>query len=426
MHLNLGDGHVHRTPGQAILTSQLAQVQPAELSVQRGRLSPELPPAGTDGDDVHMVTEQPQIPGRRVIIDDSPAFEFLMTLAAISHTSAFEVLEVGKSWLRSMERRAGDGLVGRARELSGNDRHIWIELLSFAATTPPPRDAGALIEHLRAADPREIGRRMAGYYDPDVRQVIRPDLIERALDNDSDAQVQLLRTESLSFARSLIGPSAAATATRLFEVLEEWAERVWPIHSALTMPILARDTAEKRALTLGLPFDRLMTMATRGVRWPTLPSDVHTVVLTPSYVMRPWVANAVAHGTMVVVYPASDAALGLPMDLPTRGLARLSAAYRATSRSGIFRELSEEDWTLTELADRLNVSSDSLLQDLLKLRAAGWVTVNADTHRYELHAEELKDLGQLLNVSVGLLATQRRAAGGLVASSPTIVSTRRT
>lgn len=381
--------------------------------------------AGTDGNDVHMVTGQQQIAGRRVVIDDSPAFEFLMTLAAISHTSAFEVLEVGGSWLRSMERRAGDDLLGRARELSGNDRHIWIELLSFAATTPPPRDAGALIEHLRAADPREIGRRMAGYYDPDVRRVIGPDLIERALDNDLDAQVQVLRTESLSFARSLFGPSAAATATHLCEVLEAWAERVWPINAAITMPILARDTAEKRALTQRLPFDRLMTIATRGVRWPKLPPDVHTVVLAPSYVMRPWVANTVAHGTMVVVYPASDAALGPPLDLPIRGLARLTAAYRATSRSGIFRELSDEDRTLAELADRLNVSSDSLLQDLLKLRAAGWVTVNADTHRYELRAEELKDLGQLLNVYLGLLATQRRAADGLVASSATISSKRR-
>jgi DNA-binding IclR family transcriptional regulator len=60
-------------------------------------------------------------------------------------------------------------------------------------------------------------------------------------------------------------------------------------------------------------------------------------------------------------------------------------------------ELTQRSQSLNELAATLEVDSTELLRDLLTLRSAGMVTIDADTHRYELHSETVPDLGQLLN-----------------------------
>jgi DNA-binding transcriptional ArsR family regulator len=141
--------------------------------------------------------------------------------------------------------------------------------------------------------------------------------------------------------------------------------------------------------------DDVMTAATRGIRWPAFPADVK-VTLAPSYVARPWVTHIQAEDEMIVVYPVADDTLGPPTDLATRRLARLTTAFGGPHRRSIVRALAERSQSVTELAATLAVDSTELLRDLLALRSAGLVTVDAETHRYELHAEPLPDFGQLL------------------------------
>lgn len=331
-----------------------------------------------------------------VVVDPAPAFEFLMTLAAASETAELTTFEVGTGWLRAVERRAGWELLNRLREFSENSWFVWIELLPVAATVPAPRDAASLIRHLRAGDPWEICRQIAGYYDPDVRADVSPELIDAAIRGDGVSRTALLGRGSLPFPSTLLGRDPASTVAELLEIIESWASEVWPALGSVAMPVVTKDAAEKRSLMRHLPLDDFLTTATRGVRWQSLPTDMK-VTLAPSYVARPWVTHIQTDDEMVVVYPVSDASLGTPSDLATRRLARLSAALRGTHRRRVVSELTERNQSLNELAATLEVDSTELLRDLLTLRSAGMVTIDADTHRYELRSETLPDLGQLLN-----------------------------
>jgi hypothetical protein len=353
-----------------------------------------------------MLTHPRETPEPNVVVDPAPAFEFLMTLATASETAEAPTFEVGSGWLRTIERRAGPELLGRVRDFSDNSWFIWIELLPLAATVPAPRDTASLIDHLRAADPRELCRQLAGYYDPDVRADVRPDLIDGAIRGDATCRTALMDRGSLPFPRALIGRDPSTTVEELLEIVESWAAEVWPTVGAVAMPVVAKDAAEKRSLMRRLPMDDVLTAATRGVRWPALPTDIK-LTLAPSYVARPWVTHIQTDDEMVVVYPVSDASLGTPSERATRRLARFSAALRGRHRRGVVSQLTARSQSLAELAATLEVDSTELLRDLLTLRSAGMVTIDAETHRYELRAETLPDLGQLLNAYLDAVERER-------------------
>jgi hypothetical protein len=213
-----------------------------------------------------MLTRPREATEPNVVVDPAPAFEFLMTLATASETAEAPTFEVGTGWLRTIERRAGDELLNRVRDFSDNSWFIWIELLPLAATVHAPRDAASLIDHLRAADPRELCRQLAGYYDPDVRADVRPDLIDGAIRGDASCRTALMDRGSLPFPRALVGRDPSTTVDELLEIIESWATDVWPTVGAVAMPVVTKDAAEKRSLMQRLPMDDFLTTATRGVR----------------------------------------------------------------------------------------------------------------------------------------------------------------
>jgi DNA-binding HxlR family transcriptional regulator len=350
-----------------------------------------------------------------LVLDTAPTLEFLMTLAAVSEPT--EPLEVGSGWLRSIERQAGDDLIHRVREFAGDSWFVWVELLHVAAGAPEPRDADAAIRHLRTVDAREVCRRLVGYYDPDVRAAIGADLIDRALCGDDASRSELKAMASLPFPGTLIDRDVATTKSLLLELLDAWAANVWPSVERIAMPVLARDLAEKQLMLRQLPLDRFLTSVTRGIRWPAPSPALRSVTLVPSYVARPWVINADSEDVMLVVYPVSDASLGSPSDLATRRLARLSAAYRARHRWAILRELRKGDRTQAELAERLGVAPADLTTDLLRLRSAGLVMIDAETHRYQLHEAAVPDFGQLLNAYLGAVEAGAGAGNDSPATS---------
>jgi hypothetical protein len=372
-----------------------------------------------------MLTQPRTYSQPRLVLDTAPGFEFLMTLATVSESAEPRTLEVGTGWLRSIERQAGKDLIQRVREFSEDSWFVWVELLHVAASAPEPRDAAFVIRHLRDTAPLEIARRLAGYYDVDVRAAINVDLLDRALCGDVASRAELNGLASLPFPRSLIDRDMATTKSLLIDILDAWAANVWPSLERVAMPVLARDLAEKQTLLRQLPLDQFMTTVTRGIRWPAPSPALHTVTLLPSYVARPWVISADGDDRMLVVYPVSDASLGSPSDLATRRLARLSEAYRSKHRWAVLRELRKADQTQVELADRLGVGPADVATDLLRLRSAGLVTVDAETHRYQLHEEPVPDFGQLLNAYLGAVEAGAHAGDSPAMSMHALGVTRR-
>src|SRR5207302_3049174 len=108
----------------------------------------------------------------RLEIDASPAYEFVLTLAAATGGDL---------------REAPEALVSAARSYAGGCDMVWAHLLTVAYDTVPPRDVPALLATVRAMHPRELRLRLLGYYVRYFRRATAPEDIAAAADGDAAA-----------------------------------------------------------------------------------------------------------------------------------------------------------------------------------------------------------------------------------------------
>jgi DNA-binding transcriptional ArsR family regulator len=118
------------------------------------------------------------------------------------------------------------------------------------------------------------------------------------------------------------------------------------------------------------------------------------VILAPSYFSRPY--NFVLGGDdwRMYGYPISDAALdGVDPLAPPPSVLRLHRALGDDTRLRILRLLRDQDYYLTEIAERLELSKPTIKHHLALLRAAGLVTVTEEggLQYYSLRRERLDD-----------------------------------
>src|SRR5918992_1455165 len=123
------------------------------------------------------------LPG--IVIDAAPAYEYLMTLAAVSQVNDAETYDIGLPWLAAVEERAGAKLVRRVQDFSNRNCDLWINLVALAYDAPAPRDVPTFLAHLRQADPLEIRLHIVGYYSRDARRMTAPDVMRRAAAGDA-------------------------------------------------------------------------------------------------------------------------------------------------------------------------------------------------------------------------------------------------
>jgi hypothetical protein len=334
-------------------------------------------------------------PSPRFAVEALPASEFLISLATMTDASALDALEVGPSWIAATERLAGSSLLASARTFCGESKYPWIKLLHFAVSKAGG-DIRSMIDFLEQADPRLTLRHVIGYYDPVIRARLPVAVLDAALNGDPSAVAVIGATSDLSWPRSLVERPAHESVACLVEILRGWHARVWTSIEAVTMPALARDVNDKGLRWEASRPEAFIAQATQGVTWSSFAQGTSWVILVPTYVGRPWVAHTEALGTTIIVYPVADSSLGPKRDVEVRRLGRLSVAMRAPNREAILRELWRRPLTLQELTSCVGCPSDSLLQTLLSMRAAGFVTVDAVTHRYALNNGELNDLGGLV------------------------------
>jgi hypothetical protein len=336
----------------------------------------------------------------QVQVVSSPAIEFLMSLAVVSHPADQHTLEVGGEWLQAVRSRAGDELLSRVHGLSGRNRYPWIELLHYAVSPGIATGVGELLGRIRRADPVELCCFAAGCNDQDGYDSVPFARIADAIGNGRRARVPRAAYGGSGFVRYVIENGAAATKREIVQILAAWAERVWPGEIG-HLEVIDRDAEGKRRLSRSLSFGRFMVRATGGIYLRHLPAGIDTVVLAPSYVSRPWVNSTMANGALVIVAPVSDASLGPAESLPQRRYARLANAYRARHRLELMRALAQGEKTLAELAAGLDVPAGRLRRDLLSLRTAGLVQLSGETHRFRMSSGSVSDLGQLLGASLG-------------------------
>ena len=344
-------------------------------------------------------------PGRRqpliVEIEASPAYEFLMSLRAISEVEHHAEYEVGKEWFDDIRKKASPDLLALIEQFSFHSCEIWEHMLGLVYDSPDPRDVPAFIAHIEAIDPLEIRLHMLGYYIRQHCRVTPPEIIFQAAQGDIEAQRKLLKTSFPDDAqwqrtlRWLLSLEQLATKNLLLEIFHGWYDEVFREQESYIMPILARDVEAKLALKLTHSAEQLIEMATG---WEYVPEPgIRRVVLVPSYIMRPWNSEVERHDTVIFCYPVAEESISADENVPPARLVKLAKALADERRLRILKKLATGSYTLQEMAEDLGVAKTTAHHHIITLRSAGLVRMNLSDKRWSLRQYMVNNVGELLN-----------------------------
>ena len=317
-------------------------------------------------------------------IDASPAYEFVLSLAAAS--------------IAGQDR----GVAGDAAAFAGGCDMVWVHLLTLAYGLPPPRDPDALIAAVAATHPRELRLRLLGYYVRWFRRATPPEVIAAAIDGDAAARDQFRATSYPDDApwqaalAALLPQGPWETRRRLLDILRRWRQDF----ASLNQPeVLHAEVAARRAQARQLQPERMVAAVMDG--WEYVPEPgIGSLLLVPSIAIWPWSHVFDHEGTKIVCYPFRPAAPAVAPE-PAARLAAIGAALGDERRVGILRLLAEGDLTAGELSVRLGIGLTTLLHHLGRLREAGLVGEGARGRAYRLRREVVTGFGAELDRYLG-------------------------
>ncbi|RFA34220.1 transcriptional regulator [Virgibacillus dokdonensis] len=161
----------------------------------------------------------------------------------------------------------------------------------------------------------------------------------------------------------------------LIHVMRGWYKEVLERDATEISTILKNDYEAKKQMKEKLAPEELVQWATGGVTYTPEPS-VHQVLLIPQYTYRPWNIEADIEGTKVFYYPVSNESI-TPYDkyTPNNFLVLKHKALGDEVRLRIVKLLSEENRTLQDLTDQLNIGKSTVHHHLKILRSAKLVEI---------------------------------------------------
>jgi DNA-binding transcriptional ArsR family regulator len=315
----------------------------------------------------------------RLEIDASPAYEFVLSLAAVTTR--------GKS-------KAPAELVREISSFAGGCDYVWAHLLSVAYDTSPPRDVSSLIKQVQTMHPRELKLRLLGFYVRYFRRATPAEVIAAAVDGERAAIREFVATsypdDALwqSALKALLPLSAWEMRRRLLGSLRRW-QKFFELQQE-TRALFA-EVAKRRVQARSLRAEQMVATVMNGWEYVAEPG-INAVLLIPSLAI--WPASHIFdhHSTKVICYPVSPAIAAEPNAPPAELLAQFQGVADER-RLRILRVLAKEELTAQEIATHLAIGLTTLLHHLDVLRASGLVSASGDRRRaYRLRRVALTEL----------------------------------
>jgi DNA-binding transcriptional ArsR family regulator len=320
----------------------------------------------------------------RLEIDASPAYEFVLTLAAATGAGGGPT--------------GPTGLVDEVRAFAGGCEMVWAHLLPVAYEMAPPRDPEALIRAVRALHPRELRLRLLGYHVRYFRRATPPDVIAAAAAGDAAAIRQFQQSSYpedplwQSALRALLPLDGWETRRRLLRLLGEWRGHFASSYDPT--PLLAEVALRRRQARAGR-MEQLVAAVMDG--WEYIPEPgINALLLVPSRVIWP-AAHVFDHqSTKIVCYPIEAAPVD-SLDDPPEALLRAGQALADERRLRILRLLAHEELTASEMSSRLGIGLTTLLHHAALLLQAGLLTASPTRRKvYRIRREGLAELDSRL------------------------------
>lgn len=344
-------------------------------------------------------------------------FDFLVSLrvALASPERDFTAFDVGRAWVEGARARcaASDpqalGVLGHYLG-DGRATSLHATLISLVYRCPAPRDVPHFLDWLSTLPANELAEVLL---DQDGLGADWPEVLAATLaaprspDTDTKSRLLTRYVEELWPTVAAVVDDLESTRADLLAALRTWHQAVFAAETARIVPMLQREAAALERRRAELPVELFVEEAMRGVEWQR-PAGLRRIVFAPSYFCRPAVFYHFWRGTLTFCAPVDDSRLE-PMiaaaepDAPGADVLRFFEALGDATRLRILHLLAQREMYLTELAEQLKLTKATTKHHMVRLRAAGLVTLY-DRDRltyYALRPDVARHAWQLLERYLG-------------------------
>jgi hypothetical protein len=180
----------------------------------------------------------------------------------------------------------------------------------------------------------------------------------------------------------------------LESVMTRWYEEVIVPQRETLSQILRRDKQAKEKMNGNLKPEAMVEWATGGITYLPEPS-VHTVLLIPQSIYRPWNVEGDVEGVKVFYYPvANESIYPDDKDMPNYFLVQKHKALGDEARLRMVKLLKGSNRTLQEITNLLNMGKSTVHHHLKILRSAR--LVETQDGKYRLKENALQSLSNEL------------------------------
>ncbi|TMU87579.1 winged helix-turn-helix transcriptional regulator [Bacillus sp. BHET2] len=174
--------------------------------------------------------------------------------------------------------------------------------------------------------------------------------------------------------------------SHLKNVMTNWYEEVTAPQAETLTGILTLDKQAKKKMSEKLKPEALVEWATGGITYLPEPS-VHTVLLIPQLVYRPWNVEGDVEGVKVFYYPvANESIYPNDLDMPSYFLVQKHKALGDEARLRMVKLLKGSERSLQEITNELTMGKSTVHHHLKILRSARLVETQDGKYRLKENA----------------------------------------
>jgi len=292
----------------------------------------------------------------KIEVDYAPAYELLISFVTYTNKSLLKGIDLGVKWRQNTRATLTPAFAEQLEKLSLPKEGLGIFYLLAGCCPIEGRSSTAFLDWLESLTAGDMFELVA-------------------------AHVEKIPSD---------WPEQRAA---LVSALREWNAQYFSRLDPAILDGLERDALAKRKLMATLTPVELYEEATNGIRQS--PSDkLELIRIVPQYHMRPSV-HSTHLSDLIISFYGCDAVPAEPGVAPVQ-LMRLLRCLADDSRLKMLSVMSGRSRTFTELVKLSGLSKSTLHHHLIALRAAGLLTLEADSHTrvvYSLRTETIDRLG---------------------------------
>lgn len=320
-------------------------------------------------------------------------YDFVLSLhvTLVASTTDLHEFDIVSDWVTQARARC-DARDPKALDILGRylgdarPSSLQATLISLIGQCPPPNDAPHFLDWLRtlpAADFAEALLDQDGL-SPEWPTLLRQALQEReaSLSDAPGPAARRLLEEYPRDARPVaqhVLMDVEHVRAELIGALRVWYDAVFADEEARLAPLLRREAEAMERRRAEVPLDTFIEREMRGVQWQR-PAGLRRYVFAPSFFCRPAVFYHFWRGTLTFCAPTEQATPSVEPqradpNAPSAETLRFFEALGDDTRLRILRLLAQREMYLTELAERLGLTKATTKHHMVRLRAAGMVTL---------------------------------------------------